>query len=544
MASSDGSCALVFPPLWYYASVPADLLYTGSQLRAHGIDTRCFDLNAGLFSRLLKDDLGYQALRRKETYGNPEAGQLATGRVLETFAQLSARFRVRFDFLRLQFPDVDETFVPAAREVGLSADRNPALPYLREEVAKIVATSPRLVAIVLGHPDQLTQILALGRLIRQAGYDGCMVIFGSHEDVLTPRDLVEDLVGEPRHLLFEDYDGVIVGEAEPALSALWDALHEKRAMDSVPNFLAPKYGMNAAPSSGSQNLTELAAPDFSRIDASIYPFPQPLIDLRISRGCAWGRCTFCAITLHQEGYRSRPVAAVVADMAAAHRALGVRFFRLRDDLITPKQFRELGKLSAELPFRPRFSARARFEPNLSRDTLAAARDAGLTELWLGLESSSDRVRSLMKKGAPQDVVERILQDAAELGIDVRALCMLGHPGETIAEVRETFAFLRRHMFRLNSFSMTPFILMPGTPIARAPEAFGLTIRPDSRPRHQRLRTRLFADGPTLLDEKTTQELFREGMQEIAGWFRSRLLGPTLSHSFLHAAVRRYGWSDA
>ena len=26
--------SLVFPPHWYYACVPADLLYTGSQLRA------------------------------------------------------------------------------------------------------------------------------------------------------------------------------------------------------------------------------------------------------------------------------------------------------------------------------------------------------------------------------------------------------------------------------------------------------------------------------------------------------------------------------
>ena len=39
---------LVFPPHWYYAAVPADLVYTGSYLLRHDVPVRLYDLSAGL----------------------------------------------------------------------------------------------------------------------------------------------------------------------------------------------------------------------------------------------------------------------------------------------------------------------------------------------------------------------------------------------------------------------------------------------------------------------------------------------------------------
>ena len=86
-----------------------------------------------------------------------------------------------------------------------------------------------------------------------------------------------------------------------------------------------------------------------------------------------------------------------------------------------------------------------------------------------------RVRELMKKGVTQPVIERILGDAYDAGIRVRALCMLGYPGETAAEIRETFAFLARVEPLLASVSMTPFFLMRRAPMAQAPARFGLTL---------------------------------------------------------------------
>ena len=420
---------LVFPPHWYYASVPADLLYTGSFLRARGAPVRCLDLSSGAMAALLDDVPGYRALRARATYADAAAYQAANRDTWQALGRISQRHAVRYDFYGLRFPALDEGHLPAALAAGLDPARNPVLPYLRDRaVPAILADDPALVAVALVHPEQRVQAPVLGRLLRDAGYRGALVIYGSHEDVVAPEDLADDLAGAPVHRLFDAYDGAILGEAETPLVALWEAVSGRRARGEVPGLLAPRWGLERRPGPRQgEDLRALPPIDPTLIQPELYPFPEPMLDLRLSRGCPWNRCTFCAITAHQAGYRARPVPAIVRDLDDAHRVLGASFFRLRDDLLTPRQLRELAEQLPALGFRPRWTARARFEANLTRDTLAAASAAGLEELWLGLESASERVRQRMDKGVTQPVIERVLRDAGELGIRVRILCMVGYP---------------------------------------------------------------------------------------------------------------------
>ena len=79
--------------------------------------------------------------------------------------------------------------------------------------------------------------------------------------------------------------------------------------------------------------------------------------------------------------------------------------------------------------------------NFNWRVLEEAAAGGLEELWLGLESISPAVRDRMDKGVSQPVIERIVRDASEVGIRVRALCILGYPGESIEEARATLDWL-------------------------------------------------------------------------------------------------------
>jgi hypothetical protein len=104
----------------------------------------------------------------------------------------------------------------------------------------------------------------------------------------------------------------------------------------------------------------------------------------------------------------------------------------------------------------------------------------------------------MDKGVAQPVVERVLRDAAELGVRVRILCMVGYPSETADDVRDTLAFLQHHMFRMASASLSPFQLMRSAPMSRDPARHGVRLVDDPVPRHERLRFSVRATADDLL----------------------------------------------
>src|SRR5262249_37912189 len=149
------------------------------------------------------------------------------------------------------------------------------------------------------------------------------------------------------------------------------------------------------------------------------------------------------------------------------------------------------------------------------------------------------------RGGGQKVVDRILVDAAEAGIRVRALCMVGYPGETADEARETLAFLQRHVFRIAHFSLTPFLLVRGTPLFRDPAAHGLTLLPDPRPRHERIAFSWKATGGSLLSAAECDRFVEEATRFFGGWFAGDdVVGPTLSHGWMRASIRRREWQSA
>jgi len=221
-------------------------------------------------------------------------------------------------------------------------------------------------------------------------------------------------------------------------------------------------------------------------------------------------------------------------MRTAHLQLGSQWFRVRDDLLTPTQLGALGQACTDLPFTPRWSARARFSPQLTHDVLQTARDGGLGELWLGLESASERVRDAMHKGVRDDVVERVLSDCHRLGIRVRALCILGFPGERLSEARQTVRFLLDNAHRLASASLTRFQLMRNSPMVADPDRYGLTVQPDPLPRHERLRFQVPASFADALDDDALAPLIAELSEAIPTAFPDHH-GPTLTHAWMRSA---------
>ena len=94
-------------------------------------------------------------------------------------------------------------------------------------------------------------------------------------------------------------------------------------------------------------------------------------------------------------------------------------------------------------------------------------------LFFGLESMSQRVQDIIKKGTSVDVAWRVLRDCKEVGIKVHLFIILGTPGETEEDMRMTVDFLRDHQDLYETVQLATFELMMGSPLSMKPERYGI-----------------------------------------------------------------------
>jgi len=459
---------LVFPPLWYYSTVPVALTQVGGDVTAAGFDVDLMDLNADCLKNTYGNDGVWDALQREETYRNAEKWDSLLLKLSATYQSIDARFSVVSHFRRLTFPEVDQADVNEAQNIASDPNRNPFWPTLRRRAQECVVKPPSHIAIAVIYPEQRSHALAFATALRQANYSGAISLYGQLHDQLSTSDWTADL--HPEHAVFNYVDAVLIGDPGQAICR-WVETQAKGCIHAEPN---PQTVLRAIPL-------------FSGLQREQYPFPHPVVDLRCSVGCPWARCTFCAIPHHHDGYISRPIEHALRVMQQAHETLGARWFRFRDDLLTPKQIQELGDavVDAKLPIE--WSARARFQPGFTESTLRRARQGGCSELWFGLESAVSSVREQMDKGVRDETVEQILDAAHRVGIRIRLLCMIGLPGERPEEAEATLQFIEANRHRLAGVSLSPFQLMRASPMGRSPERYGVSVLPDPIPREKRLR---------------------------------------------------------
>ena len=73
------------------------------------------------------------------------------------------------------------------------------------------------------------------------------------------------------------------------------------------------------------------------------------------------------------------------------------------------------------------------------------RKAGCVGLIFGLESASPRVLELMNKGIDLHQVQRIVKEAAEVGLHCQVAFFVGFPTETAFDRELTLDFLRKNV---------------------------------------------------------------------------------------------------
>lgn len=186
-----------------------------------------------------------------------------------------------------------------------------------------------------------------------------------------------------------------------------------------------------------------------------------------SRGCPF-RCTYCSTQEYWERFRRFSAEYVVRELEhIVATSPEVRSVYILDDLYVAdrKRLREMAKLLDSRGLNQRLSFHGFVRSNLVDDELCEClKRMNVSAIRFGAESGSDNVLQKMERGGKCSVAthQRAVDLAHRHGMKCGASFMLGFPGETLADMQETFDFIGRNEGKLfvEGFYLT--VPLPGT----------------------------------------------------------------------------------
>ncbi|MGD9345196.1 MAG: radical SAM protein [Candidatus Aminicenantes bacterium] len=176
------------------------------------------------------------------------------------------------------------------------------------------------------------------------------------------------------------------------------------------------------------------------IEANSYDFPpfRPPNEansalIRITRGCPWNRCEFCAM-YKQLKFQSKPLKEVKEDVERARQIYGVAdtiFLGDSDNLVHKDLPVIVDYIRKVFPETRRITTYARAKTILHRkmDYLKAVRKAGLDRLHLGMESGDEIVLERLCKGAKPEEMSQAGKKAKAAGFEVSFYVLSGAGGK-------------------------------------------------------------------------------------------------------------------
>ena len=328
---------------------------------------------------------------------------------------------------------------------------------------------PDLIGISVCYSSQYPSAVYLGRLIKEAFPTLHLVMGGTHLNELKNNCLCT------RKEYFSDVDSYLVGEGEIPFLALLKALEGSGDLTKVPNLIyCHDNVIKVNEAVEGLPVPELPEPDFSCLPLKNYLSPETVLPYRIARGCYWNRCAFC-VHFQTKNFSFKKTGQVFADIKALSEKYDTQYFYFVDDSI-PKAFLEkfMDLVEAE-GLKITWLVNIRCENFLTGNFIKRLSQCGCRQLYLGIESGSQRILDLIAKGIQIDRVEQIINDCHKYGIAVKMNFIKGLPHEDKQDIEDTLNFIKRTAKNSDIIALTPLGVGENTDISREPGRFGIEI---------------------------------------------------------------------
>lgn len=251
-------------------------------------------------------------------------------------------------------------------------------------------------------------------------------------------------------------DCIAAGEGELTGPDLIAAIQNKKDLSQVPGLFIRHENnsiLYTGPRERIENLDDIPLPAFEKIDLTRYQGYGMLS----SRGCPYP-CTFCSVAPiwdHHSTFRSND--SIIEEMKMLNRVAGVKMFLFQDEFFVSTKERvldfcaKLKKSGLDVYWK----AFGRVDLT-DREMMQAMADAGCVELRFGIESGSDRMLRLIKKGFSAAEAVAVISDAVKIFPRVDAFYVWGFPDETLEDFHQTV--FQMIMFRMMGARILPSLL--------------------------------------------------------------------------------------
>lgn len=344
----------------------------------------------------------------------------------------------------------------AVRRAATELAAHPALGgWARRRLAE-VPKEPAVVGVSVLFSGQVLAALATSLVARSLWPRTLIVFGGPHVTALR-----EQVAADPQYGWAAD--AFVFGYAERTFVRLLDAVD---AGASLP----PEVRCAGSGSSATAVDDGSVVPDFADGRAE---WPRLTLPAQTSRGCAYGRCTYCTYPAIEGVVRNMPDAHLAGVLTyAARRQAAVS---LKDSLVVPSRLDHIARL---IGGRAPWSACTKLNASLDRALLRRLAESSCATLEFGLETLTEEGQLRFDKRQTPALFERVAEAAVGAGIAVVVNYMTGIPGVSPQEEEHWLGWVRERVARLGVLAKVEHNTLQVerlSPMGMRPDRFGIHI---------------------------------------------------------------------
>lgn len=289
--------------------------------------------------------------------------------------------------------------------------------------------------------SNMTSTLRLARLLKSIN-KGIKIIFGGPEIMRqffkTSGRFTKDIK--------DASDFIVIGEGEKGLLSYMASPQ----LDKFSSF------------SELEDLNRLPFPVYKGLDLNSYPRKKS-IPILFSRGCI-RKCRFCSERLLYKSFRLRSAGNVIEEIGYHVSRNKIEYFIFHDSLINGdlKKLEELCDNIIKNFGSIKWEAQIAIRNDMGHALLKKMKKSGCYNLFVGLESGSDRTLKNMNKGFTAGDAVTFFKKLNHSGLFFGVSIIIGYPGETESDFTESLDFIIQNKSLIPKIEqVNPFVYYDG-----------------------------------------------------------------------------------